>query len=258
MGLTILGKTKDGITLKVWRVIKRKHYRCWKTVQQHKVDAILSFLSLFLIGQCVAGFFWPRNDEWPIVSLLTPDSTQFVLRSERGVRISLLSEVILQHESTHAQWQSARESERMQARLSFVGVMAVLLATILRPGRVKDKPNMLLIAVTLFAGFYLFDVHMVYQGDRQDHVKGALDTTIIQLSKMSLSDSTLYYIDYSKLNAYLKNKGQNTRQKKLLNSLRPDLSQMAFYYMPLIIFIGLHLSFGQKKRSLHSQDTLNT
>ena len=70
----------------------------------------------------------------------------------------------------------------MRARLSFVVVMSVLLAAFFRPEGKKNRIGSETIAIILFVGFYLFDIHTADLGARQDHIKPTLDTTLVVLS----------------------------------------------------------------------------
>ena len=192
---------------------------------------------------CLISLICPRDAVYPIDSLLNRDSTRFVPLSERQERILLLSNIVLQHQSTHAEWQTARESERMQARLSFMAAFGILLVALLRLNGPNIRSGVLLIAITLFFGFYFFDIQTVDFGNRLDHVKGMLDKTIIDISELQVTDSIWWNVDYKIYERWYSTKSQRCTMipRKLISSLRPDASQMIFYFLPLVVLIFVYL-----------------
>jgi hypothetical protein len=231
------------------------------------IKAIAIGILLLTVADIFIGIFCPRGEHQKSQSLLVSNDTLFLSASKRDVRIRFLSDIVLEHQSTYAQYAVARESERMQARLSFVGAFAFLLVALLRPNS-NIRSSIVLTALALYSGFYFFDIHTVDLWDRASDRKLALDTTILVLSRVQPSDSTWYDIDYGKVEARYDSLRQHSRLRKVASFFRPDLSQIAFYSWPLSVLLGLYLGLeyfspgltpgpkrGRKRRRLTRRST---
>lgn len=207
-----------------------------------------------LVGSCIAGFLFPHNVNWYPSSLLSQDSRCFIPLSERSARVTFLSDMVLQHQATDAEWQRAYESERMQARLSFVAIFGVLLIALLRPSAPHNRSGIFLVAAVLFLGFYWFDIHTAEYCHRQACEKGSLDTTMTLISRLQIHDSTWYNVDYQKLTPWRDsvntNKSRLTRE--FSNFVHP--SQMVFYYLPSIVLLFLYLWLDRKQKRRSEAD----
>jgi hypothetical protein len=204
---------------------------------------VVGMITVFTVLDAIFGLTCPRHGERPSDTVLGRDSTHFVSFSERSARLRFLSDVILQLQSTYFQAQLARESERMQARLSFVAAFALLLVALLRQNKSNTRLSVVLIAIVLFVGFYFFDIHTVDLGDRQNYTRSLLDTTILALPRIPQSDSALYYIDYGLVNARYDSMAQHPLKRKVQSFFRPDISEIVFYYLPLSVLLGLYWWF---------------
>ncbi|MHB1048479.1 MAG: hypothetical protein ACYC09_00210 [Bacteroidota bacterium] len=199
---------------------------------------------IFLILDVIYIKFCPLETKHHSNNLLVRDSTQSVPLSKRSARLRLLSDVILQHQTVHSESQLARESERMQARLSFIAAFALLLTTLLKHKESNTRSIVVTIAICLFMGFYYFDIHTVDNGNRENYTKSLLDNTILDLSRIPESDSSIYNIDYKLAIARYDSMAQNPFKRKLASAFYPDVSQMVFYYLPLIVLLGVYLVTG--------------
>jgi hypothetical protein len=105
-----------------------------------------------------------------------------------------------------------------------------------------------MITLSLSMSIYFYDIHTVDLNLRQTYNKGCIDTTVLVLSKIAQSDSTWYNFDYKKTRAFDSTMNKHSRCRKLYNGLRPDLSQIAFYFVPVIIMLVLYLFFSRTKK----------
>lgn len=213
------------------------------TILQKCSRAIVCVLVLISISISIVGICNPKNESIQIGSLLVPDSTRFVSIAKIDARVRFLSEIVLQHESSSAQDQMAHESERMQTRLSFIGLLAVLFISFLSSKHVIARSAIVLTAMVFFFSFYFYDIHTVDLDLRESYSKGCIDTTVFILSRINLTDSTWYNIDYHRIP--VRDDSMHTRSfsRKLGNSIRPDLSQISFYFVPFNVMLVLYIFY---------------
>jgi hypothetical protein len=211
------------------------------------IRPIVCALVLISISISIVGICNPKNESIPIGSLLVPDSTRFVSIAKIDTRVRFLSEIVLQHESSSGQDQMAHQSERMQTHLSYIGLFAVLFISFLPSKHLIARSAIVLTATVFFLSFYFYDIHTVDLNLRQRYGKGCIDTTVFILSRINLTDSTWYNIDYQRIT--VRDDSMHTRSfsRKLGNSIRPDLSQVSFYFVPFTVILVLYLFYPISK-----------
>jgi len=211
---------------------------------------IVYILVILIVVITVYNITNPRRESFQVVSLLVPDTTRFVKIEDQQKRINYLSKIALQHQSDNAQDQTTRGIERMQTRLAFIALFAVLLISFLRTKKIMGRFVITMITLSLSMSIYFYDIHTVDLNLRQTYNKGCIDITILTLSKITLSDSTWYNFDYKKTQEFDSSKHTDSFLRKLSYSIRPDLSQISFYFLPVTIMLVLYLFYPITKKKV--------
>jgi len=209
---------------------------------------IVSILIVLFVAISIYNIVNPRSESFYVVSLLIPDTTRFIKIEDQQKRINYLSEIALQHQSDNAQDQTTRGMERMQTRLAFIALFAILLISFLRAKKIKGRAVVTIITLSLTISIYFYDIHTVDLNLRQTYNKGCIDITLLALSKITLSDSTWYNFDYKKTQEFDSSKHTDSFLRKLSYSIRPDLSQISFYFIPVTIMLVLYLIYPLTKK----------
>jgi hypothetical protein len=220
-----------------------------------KVVYLVLILILFIV--LLNLFILHKEKDSPSDSLLVPDTTCFVPSFERDKRIQFLSDMVLRHQSSSVEASLARGSERMQTRLSFIALIAILIGLFLSLKDYKMQLGVLLAIVFLFLGFYLFDLHSSDFDHRHDYLRQWTDNTVIRLSKVHTSDSIWYNLNYDRIIAWDSTLSAHSFKRKINNFIYPDLSQIAFYFLPFFVFLGLYLFLGKTINDTEEQTPPN-
>lgn len=204
------------------------------------------FLLLIIIAISMRGFLDPLPPISENATILFADSSLFITPSERYERRKFLSDIVLEHQLSHSNYSLAFSNERMQTRLSFVALMAVLLIPFLSSKISNIREIIIVVIFILSFSIYLYDIHITDSGNRAAYTKILLDNTIIEINNIKQNDSIWYYLSYEKAVEYENDMRKYSSLRKLNSSLQPDLSQIAFYLCPLAILLILYLLLRQR------------
>ena len=133
--------------------------------------------------------------------LLLKNKTK-VPRSQRQERLDFLSNAIQQQLSTHTQVLQANEANRMQARLFYVAILAVLASGAFALPDPYVCHVLTVTAVAFGVVLYLLDVHMRDMSDRQATVRRELHNTVATLTRIPANDYHWYQIDHAKVDTH--------------------------------------------------------
>ena len=204
------------------------------------------FLLLISVIISIIGFLDPLPPITEKGSLLKSDSSIFIPYSKRYERQNLLSNIILTQQETYSNIFMATNNQRMQTRLSFVALLAVLLIPFLSSKIYNIKKVIILAIFILTVSIYFYDIHITDLSRRSSHTKILLDNTILEISNIKPTDSLWHYLSYEKTLEYKNKMHEHSRIRKLNNSLHPDLSQIAFYLSPFSLFLILYFLLPKK------------
>jgi len=221
------------------------------------VDCFLVIMFLLNILIIPINIFIPRKIPPPTrESLLDRYTTDTIITSEDGdAQLVSLSDRVKQEINSYNQVLITRRSERMQTRLSFIALLAIILIPLLsNKGRIKHLGIVVSIAFLFFLSFYFFDIHTVDINSRQAYIMRCYGETASELSEISTSDANKYYINYETLNCLTKRAKKGHTIRKLKNYVRPDLSQISFYLIPITIILGIYFYSYNKQK----EDSINT
>jgi hypothetical protein len=70
---------------------------------------------------------------------------------------------------------------------------------------------------------------------------------VITLSKIHTTDSTWYNLNYDRIKTWDDSLSKYSFKRKINNFIYPDLSQIAFYFLPFFVFLVLYMFMGKTK-----------
>ena len=184
----------------------------------------------FQLKKLSEGIIW-------IESLLTIDTNEYNNQNEVKMEINSLNEKVNQQKTYLEQILLTRSSERSQSRLSFIAL--ILLFVSLFSKKKDHQLGIICIALLFFLSFYFFDIHITDLNSRLKHNYGCYTETAKKINEIKINDTHKYIIDTGKIDTWEIDKRKNTMQRKFNNYLHPDISQIAFYLMPITIILGL-------------------
>lgn len=101
----------------------------------------------------------------------------------------------------------------------------------------------------------MYDIHTIDFDFRTVHSRNCYSLTNLDLINARCSSEILSYsIDRGYIEEYNSDQQEKTKRRKLLRFFQPDLSQIAFYFVPITIILGVFLfSSMDKQKKKHKK-----
>lgn len=212
---------------------------------------IFSIIFIGIAGISIINIFFqedkPFKKDSPLL-IIIPDTNRFVISTDRQWRIQYLSEIVMQHQSSYAQVQLTHSSDKLQTRLAFVALYAVMLIPFLSSKRKTKRIFIVWAAFIFFLGFYGYEIHASDLDSRLDFKVRCIDSTLNVLSTINTTDSTWYDISLVKIRGWEEDVSTKSCVRKLYYFFRPDLSQIAYYFIPFAVVLSLFLVNPKPKK----------
>lgn len=222
-----------------------------------RIKCALFILILVNIIVILIGLTSPKKVYSKSDSLVKVDSNITVRSSEQKANIDYLISRAEQSRDFQKQSIFNSNSERMQTRLSYIALMAVILIPLFSSKKVSEKKNyvFIIVAYLFFLSFYFNDIHAVDLINRTQYSKNCYSETIRALNKIQESADTYkndinYKYDLKKINreGWIDNIPKNNKLRKIQAFFHPDISQIVFYIFPITLILSVYLILYQNKK----------
>lgn len=187
-------------------------------------------------------------DKIDTILIISPDTTRFFLATDWQWRIEYLSEIVMQHLASYVQVHMVHSSDKLQIRLGFIAIYIALIIPFLRLKR-KNRSLVLIVSIIFFLGFYGYEIHSNELDSRLDFKRKCINNTLVFLSNIKPENSTWYDIKLDEMNQHIEDARINRKCRKICYFFRPDLSQIAYYFIPFTVVLSLFLFSGKPKKN---------
>lgn len=178
------------------------------------------------------------------------DRTSYFLRtdslvsaSDAGKRVDVLRDVILQHIASNGAYIISRSDSRMLALNILAAILAGLSSAIILSHSQMVRRWISWLTVFVIVAMYGLDVHTLDLKFRFDKKTQKLENTLDSL--LSLDHTHTYWINLSSTSIEHNSSDYARRWKRKIElSLRPNLEQVTYYFIPLFI-LSLVLAWSQ-------------
>ncbi|MGD1046703.1 MAG: hypothetical protein ABR936_15450 [Bacteroidota bacterium] len=184
------------------------------------------------------------SNSFLIDSVLTDTSS--VVSIEESSRRQMLFKMVQEHYSYAEQNDVSQDSLRMQGRLFFITIFAVLITVIIP---LKDKRSRINISiiVSLFGLFwYGISVHVIDIENRGQIPKRMLYNTESQLLAITHDNFHSYHLDFKKIETVIDDAKVGHFSRKVKSFFTPDPEQILFNLTPIGILLILRRLYKVK------------
>jgi hypothetical protein len=169
------------------------------------------------------------------ITILFADSTLEVSQKNLSAHNANLISTLRERESMYISSIVSQVSAIMQNRVIYIALIGVILTLFFSKYEKKNNSFIYIILLVLFILFYGLDVHQEDLLTRREKTKEITSNTLDYLVNLKPTDTSWYYIDYTKRNSmfFEKNSEFCTRiPRKIRSAYHPNVVQWIYYILP--------------------------
>lgn len=199
------------------------------------------FVIPLLLIMILKGIIFPLEKREPSKdTILIQSDSLYTSTLEKDTRLQILLNAIHLHQEFVVQFAIGNESLRMQGRLLFITLFSALITALYSIKRKDQRKIMAFMAILVGLFWYGINVHKLDIENRGSSADEMIFNTETKLLNLQPENNRIYYLDFEKLQNTIKKGEDNHQIRKIERFFSPDISDIVFNMIPLLIFVFIY------------------